>query len=104
MHEDDTETNPTPSELSKQADQNPDIDQSADEKLVEIVNSKPRFPQRQRPLQPNVGSSMRSTVFTIQNLENYRLAFRISGARSYQGAPVQGCWSWMPVTLLIHPG
>jgi hypothetical protein len=88
MYEDDTDNQPTDPTSPEQADS--DNRDAEDENLVEIVNSEPRPPERAIPLLSRFRSPRRRTVFTIQNLDQYRIAFRVSGARSYQSEPMQG--------------
>jgi hypothetical protein len=88
MYEDDAENQPTDPIPPEQADS--DNKDAEDERLIEIVNSEPRPPERSIPLLSRFRSSRRPTVFTIRNLDQYRVAFRVSGARSYQSEPMQG--------------
>ncbi len=90
MHEDDAENQPTDPTPPEQADHEPDNQDTEDERLIEIINSEPRAPERSIPLLSRFRSPRRSTVFTIQNLDQHRIAFRISGARSYQSPSLQG--------------
>jgi hypothetical protein len=88
MHEDDAENQPTDSIPPERADSdNKDAD---DERLVEIINSEPRAPESSIPLLSRFKAPRRPTVFTLQNLDEYRLAFRISGARAFQSEPIPG--------------
>ncbi len=82
MHDDDADQNSLESQEPDDHGTGIEDDATADENLVELVNSEPRFSR------PRMGSLM--TVFTIQNLDNYQIAYHLSGARPQRGGPLQG--------------
>jgi hypothetical protein len=88
MYDDDPDNQPTDPTPPEQADSgNQDAD---DEGLIEIINSEPRAPEQSIPLLSRLSASRRPTVFTLQNLDHYRIAFRVSGARSFQSESISG--------------